>query len=65
MNRLFVLLIFNLFGIAPINAQLITNDVGLSLRTTDSKIDLNRFPDVKGTPYLNDSWQKGTIIIEK
>ena len=65
MNRLFILLILKLFCIAPINAQLLTNDVGLSLRTTGSKIDLNRFPDVKGTPYLNDSWQKGTIIIEK
>jgi hypothetical protein len=65
MNRLFILLILKLFCIAPINAQLISNDVGLSLRTTGSKIDLNRFPDVKGSPYLNDAWQNGSILIEK
>ncbi len=65
MNRLFILLILKLFCIAPINAQLISNDVGLSLRTTGSKIDLNRFPDVKGSPYLNDVWQNGSILIEK
>ncbi len=65
MNRLIILLILKLFCIAPINAQLISNDVGLSLRTTGSKIDLNRFPDVKGSPYLNDTWQNGIILIEK
>ena len=65
MNRLPIILIIKMFCIAHCYAQLISNDVAFSLRTTGSKIDLNRFPDVKGTPYLNDSWQIGSIFIEK
>lgn len=65
MNKLISILLFILlFGVQSL-AQLISNDVGLSLRTIGSKIDLNRFPDVKGSPYLIDTWQNGIILIEK
>jgi hypothetical protein len=64
MKNLGLILFFYFLLFSNSFAQLLTNDVGLSLRTTGAKLDLNRFEEIKGSPYLFDKWNLGSVTLE-
>ncbi len=64
MKKLLLLKTLILLAFLQANAQLLSYDTNLVLNTKGSQIRSNRFQNIKGTPYLVDKWQNGTIKIE-
>ena len=49
------------FDYGSVCAQLTSTDINLMLKTTGSRLDLARYDDINGSPYLFAGWKNGTV----
>jgi hypothetical protein len=63
MKKIQLIVLFFLIGQNTF-AQLLSTDMNLVLKTTGAKIDRNRYDEIKGSAYLFEKWQIGTITNE-
>ncbi len=57
-------LAFLVFSMNYSHAQTLTStDMNLTLKTTGSRLDLSRYEEIKGSPYLYDSYKNGFVNI--
>ncbi len=56
-----VFFVLILFHVGQAAAQLTNTDMNMILKTTGSRLDLGRYEEINGTPYLFEGWKNGTI----